>query len=67
MSKTVRKFKGKTYQQGHEPAALDLERKRTLRKKLTYAQAYSASADDIAKALGEAAALEAEAMGYGEP
>lgn len=66
MSKTIRKFKGKTYQQGHEPAALDLERKRILRKTLTYAQAYGATAADIAKALGEAAALEAEEMGYGK-
>lgn len=64
MSKTVRKFRGKAYRQGHEPCELELERKRA--KKLAKFLQSEHFDKAMQEALKEAAALEQEEMGYGK-
>lgn len=61
MSKTVRKFRGKVYRQGHEPCELELTRLRVERKK----RDRDAEAQQIRHSLRMAAILEQEEMGYG--
>lgn len=62
MSKTVRKFRGKVYRQGHTPLWLVIERSAVKHS----AESAKKRLDKLAIAeLAEAAAREQEEMGYG--
>ena len=54
MSKTNRKFKSKEYRQGHEPAALNLERIRAQRKAILFADNFGTSGEEIDAVFREA-------------
>lgn len=66
MSKTVRKFRGKAYRQGHEPCELELSRIRAERLSRAWDQRLDLVDEEIDKILAEAAQLEQEEMGYGK-
>ena len=63
MGKTVRKFRGKPYRQGHEPAELELTRIRVALKEEAVSRWEQ---EEIQEALASAAEQEQEDMGYAE-